>query len=217
MALDYEKQLEVMANELKQARTVAQNVPNVQTSTPAQNLQKPVPAKRTRYASIVALNSSNEEAKDLLAENEGWKQVTRKVTKTVRDNINVDRTGALRNKIHLKSGKVILEGNTRAQNEAIKTALTGVPGIKVKELANQNPTVVLTGVEKCYDEQGIIREIYKQNEQIRMLCTTVKEWQESIKYLTRKECRNKDKENWVFQVTPKLYSFLEREGRVVLD
>lgn len=163
------------------------------------------------------MNSSDEETKNLLSENDGWKIVVRKVSQVVKSNVDIKETGPLRNKINLKSGKIILESNTKAQNEAVKTALTRVPGLKVKELTNQDPTVVLTGVEKGYDETQILNELYAQNTRIQDLFTSEQSWNNNIKYLTRKTCRNQEKENWTFQVSPKLFSFLEKEGRVVLD
>lgn len=213
MAKNYETQISAMKEELKKTKTN----PQMNISTPTTIVNKPVPAKRTRYASIVALNSSDKEGKTLLNEDGGWKKVTRKVSQVVKDRMSVQETGALRNKISLRSRKVILESKTKSQNEAVRQALTGVPGIKVKELTNQDPTVVLTGIEKGYNETEIISELYAQNIRIQQFLETEQIWEQNIKYLTRKECRNPNKENWTFQVTPKLFAFLEKEGRVVLD
>lgn len=213
LAKVYETQISIMKDELKKTKIN----PQMTISTPTTVANKPIPTKRTRYASIVALNSSDEEGKSLPNEDGGWKKVSKKVSQVVKDKMNVQETGALRNKISLKSGKVILESKTKAQNEAVRQALTGVPGIKVKELTNQDPTVVLTGIEKGYDESEIISELYAQNIRIQKFLETEQLWKQNIKYLTRRECRNPNKENWTFQVTPKLFAFLEKEGRVVLD
>lgn len=208
MTMEYERQIATLTDKLHVAETKRDKI---------QPSQRPIPAKRTRYASIVALNSSDEEGRGFLQEEDGWKKVARKVTKMVQKTVDINETGALRNKINLKSGKVILESNTKAQSKAVRNALTGVPGIRVKELTNQDPIVILTGIEKGYDETQIIDEIYAQNERIRARMGSVQDWKGSIKFLTKKDCRNKDKENWTFQVSPRLFALLDREGKVVLD
>lgn len=212
MAKEYERQIMVLKKDLKQAKT-KQTMTN---NAPTPITTKPIPARRTRYALIVAINSSDEEAKNLLNENDGWKTVVRKVSQVVKSNVDIKETGPLRNKINLKSGKIILESNTMSQNDAVKTALTGVPEIKVRELTNQDPTIILTGVEKGYDDTQILTKPYTQNTRVQELFTSKQSWKENIKYLTR-TCRNPEKKNWTFQVTSKLFSFLEKEGRVILD
>lgn len=209
LSMEYERQIAELTSDLRQAR--AKNA--VTVSTPARPQNVPIPAKRTRYASIVAFNSSDEEAKGLLSEEDGWIKVAKKVSKVVRDRVNISETGALRNKIMLKSGQVILESNSKAQNDAVRTALAGAPGIKVKELTNQDPTVVLTGVEKGYNENEFLHEVFSQNERIREYIGTEDVWNKSIRYLTRKECRNKEKENWTLKSVSTTLCFSRKGGQ----
>lgn len=75
MTMEYERQIATLTDKLHIAET--KRIDNATASTPIQPPPRPIPVKRTRYASIVALNSSDEEARRFPQEEEGWKKVAK--------------------------------------------------------------------------------------------------------------------------------------------
>mgnify|MGYP005984504437 FL=1 len=75
----------------------------------------------------------------------------------------------------------------------------------------------MSGVEKGYTDPELIEELYNQNP---FMKNTIgfDGWKAGIKILSRRECRNKNKENVLLQVRPVILKAIEKNGgKIILD
>lgn len=74
---------------------------------------------------------------------------------------------------------------------------------------------VVTGIEKGFNNEDFLEEIEKLNyEIVNELGQTVKD---KIKVITKKQCRNQSKENWILQAEPAISKWFLKKGIINFD
>lgn len=119
--------------------------------------------------------------------------------------------------IPLRTGGILIESYSDQQRKKIGDILSKDNRIVYKEIRNSDPVLQLSGVEKGYNDTELLAELYNQNP---LFNETMSEagWYDSVKVLAKRECRNKNKENILVQVKPRIYKLIMSSGgKVILD
>lgn len=138
------------------------------------------------------------------------------IVKEVKKKINeMGNNETLKSIRHLQSGAVILECHNEEQQKRLQEIIKKQENLQAKDLQNTDPMIMITGIEKGYEPEIIIREFINDNPRI----TTEfgQNVDENIKFVTKKRCRNDRKENWIFQTPPKLFKWLIRNDSLCFD
>lgn len=139
------------------------------------------------------------------------KSDAKEVMDEIKKNINTNQLGGVLKRIqHLQSGGVLIECQTEDQQRQLRERLAKKEQFVVKELQNTDPMIMLTGILKGYTPDNFIDELVTEN------CKLTTEFGPDVrkyfKYVTRRECRNKQKENWIIQTTPPIFKwFMKNE------
>jgi hypothetical protein len=75
---------------------------------------------------------------------------------------------------------------------------------------------MLTGIEVGYEPEELFKIIQDQNRQL------VKEigeedFKKGFQYVARRKCRNRQRENWIYKATPRVYKALMKAETVNVD
>nr|CAI5853105.1 unnamed protein product [Callosobruchus analis] len=98
-----------------------------------------------------------------------------------------DTNGGFKNIRQLRSGAIVIESHNKTQQSKLKEIL------KDKE-----------GISKGYENEEFVKELVRLNDDIELeLNQSVAD---KIKVVTKRQCRNPTKENWVLQFSQKLQS-----------
>ena len=191
-------------NDGKQGRNDTQN---------KDNLPKP----RTRYASIVTLQEGDE-MEGMAAQPENGSPQRRAIKSVLNENLNIDDIGGpTRAIIPLKRGGVLIESYNDGQRRKIGELLKRDNRIEYREVKNVEPGLQLSGVEKGYTDPELIDEIHKQNPFL-MNTIGIEGWRAGTKILSRRDCRNRNKQNILIQVRPLFLKAIEsNNGKIILD
>ena len=203
------------------------------TKTPTSNKQKPALNKRT-YATAVQKTASQEVNTPDEQLEETWKtpKTSKKLETVIRiDNItdpkqtiqqlkkeissnNVD--GGFKNIRHLTSGAIVIESCNETQQKKLKAALENKNNIKVKESQNINPMFMITGILRGYQEADFIHELVRLNSEIEAEFPSINICEE-LKVITKKQCRNPAKENWILEAQPAIAKWFLKKQTIYFD
>lgn len=116
----------------------------------------------------------------------------------------------------LQSGSIIIECQDGNQQEKLKETLEkSNQNVEVKNILNSDPMIIITGILKGYTPETFIKEFVNDNPDI--LNIFGQDALKMFKYVTKRECRNTSKENWIFQIPPALFKWLIRNNTLVFD
>ena len=79
----------------------------------------------------------------------------------------------------------------------------------------KRPAIRISGVRKGYEWSELKRIIMEENDEIKN--NFYKSWMDESKFLTKKECRHKGKENWIIEVEPDIFKFFMKKGQIYFD
>ena len=179
--------------------------------TPASN--NPTSSEKISEWKTPPARSSKHETKISLKEGNDSKKLIQEIKENIKI-ANID--GPLKRIRPLQSGSVIIECQNAAQQEKIKESLErSNKNMEVKDLLSQDPMIMITGIYKGYTPETFIKEFITDNSELMDLFG--ENVQSQLKYVTRKECKNNAKENWIFQTPPALFKWLIRNNNLVFD
>ena len=127
-----------------------------------------------------------------------------------------DMGGPAKAIIPLKRGGVLIESYNDGQRRRIGELLKKDTRIEYREVKNVEPVIQMSGVEKGYTDPELLIEIYSQNP---FLANTVGPdgWKAGVKVLSRRQSRNKNKQN-ILQLRPSILKAIEAYGgKTILD
>ena len=75
--------------------------------------------------------------------------------------------------------------------------------------------LMINGIEKGYMPEDFIEEFIKDNPVIKHAFG--KDVSTKLKFVTKRMCRNKNKENWIFQTNPELFKWLIKNENLTFD
>lgn len=140
----------------------------------------------------------------------------KEVMQQLKKEINAKETGGgFKSVRHLKSGTVIVESYDKNQQEKLNSALKSKDHIKIKDVENTDPMFAITGIEKGYSNEEFVEELIRLNDEIEEeLGYSVKD---KIKIITKKLCRNPNKENWILQAPPTIAKWFLKKQLINFD
>nr|CAI5849516.1 unnamed protein product [Callosobruchus analis] len=113
-----------------------------------------------------------------------------------------DANGGFKNIRHLNSGAIVIESYNKTQQSKLKEILKDKEGIKIKENETNDPMFVIIGISKGYEDEEFVKELVRLNNDIELeLNQSVAD---KIKVITKRQCRNPTKQNWVLQSYPEI-------------
>lgn len=115
----------------------------------------------------------------------------------------------------LPSGSILMECHNAEQQQKIKQVLSTDKNLILKETEKADPMVMITGIEKGYKEDEFIQELIEQNQDCKI--EFGEHVAEEIKFVTKKQCRNNRKENWVLQIKPKVFKWFIKNEYISFD
>ena len=115
----------------------------------------------------------------------------------------------------LKNGTLIVESHSESQQDKLKLALKDNNQVQIKETPENDPMFLVTGIEKGYSNEEFINELVRLNNEIEteLSCTVANK----IKVITKRQCRNPNKENWILQAPPNISKWFLKKGKVNFD
>lgn len=125
-----------------------------------------------------------------------------------------DTGGSFKNIRELNNGDLIVESHSKEQQVKLKQVLEG-PGIAVKEINQTDPMFMLTGIEKGWNAEDFTNELIQQNPDIKLIST--EEQTNEIHIVTKRTCRNQNKENWILRAPPVIAKWFLKKGTVNFD
>lgn len=136
--------------------------------------------------------------------------------KKLKQNVNVKEVGgAFKNIKQTKSGTIIVESHSKVQQEQLQAAIQKIEDINAKENPINDPMFMITGIEKGFSEGEFIEELIRLNDEVEAeLQTSVRD---KIKVVTKRQCKNPNKENWILQAPPAISKWFLKRGTVYFD
>lgn len=126
-----------------------------------------------------------------------------------------DVGGAFKNIRKTQSGALIIQSHNSEQQEKLENIAQGSSNFTTKEINNKNPMFMITGVEKGYSTEEFLQEIESLNyEIVTELGYSVKD---KIKVVTKRQCRNPYKENWILEARPEISKWFLKKGMINCD
>ena len=114
-----------------------------------------------------------------------------------------------------KNGNIIVESFDKKQQEMLKAALNDNTNFKMKESGEVNPMFMVTGINKGFSDADFLEELQNLNSEIlEELGYTVAD---KIEIVTKKQCRNPTKENWILQAPPEIAKWFLKRGTIFFD
>lgn len=115
----------------------------------------------------------------------------------------------------LQGGGVLVECQNREQRAKLKETINAESGFEMKELQNKDPMIMLTGIEKGYKPEEFITALVEENPELKN--TFGEDVDTKIKFITKRDCRNKRRENWIFQVDPTVFKWFIKNENINFD
>ncbi|CAG9825676.1 unnamed protein product [Phaedon cochleariae] len=132
------------------------------------------------------------------------------------DAIDTKQTeGGFKNIKGMRNGAVIVESHNRSQQEKLKAELKNKSHITVKETQNLEPMFLITGIEKGFEDEELIKELVRLNSEIEQ--ELGQDIQQDIKVIARRQCRNPIKENVVLQAPAPISKWFLKKQLVDFD
>lgn len=116
---------------------------------------------------------------------------------------------------NLKNGSLIVQCNDEKQRQRIHTALRQQNTLEIKDFRNDNPMIMITGIDSGYEYENFITEFINDNPDIKT--SFGENVKEKITFVAKKKCRNNNKENWILQTPPDIFKWLIRRENLVFD
>lgn len=141
----------------------------------------------------------------------------KKVLKEMKQNLNKngDFNETFKSVKQLQSGGVRVECHTESQQKMLQKVLNKNGNFEMREIDNTDPMIMITGIETGYESENFINELIKDNPQMKEVFGD--NVSNKMKFITKKECRNKNRENWVFQTNPEIFKWLIKNENLSFD
>ena len=75
--------------------------------------------------------------------------------------------------------------------------------------------IKITGIIKGHSPESFMEELILENSNI--TTTFGSDVKNKFRFITKKDCRNNRKENWIFQTTPEIFKFLMKSKNLTFD
>lgn len=115
----------------------------------------------------------------------------------------------------LQSGAILVECESDVQQTELKEVLGKDKTFLIKDLQNTDPIIMITGIEKGYEPDEFISILLNENPELQALVGN--DINKMIKYITKKDCRNNYKENWILQTKPTIFRWLIKNEKINFD
>ncbi|CAH1106178.1 unnamed protein product [Psylliodes chrysocephalus] len=115
----------------------------------------------------------------------------------------------------LQSGGVIMQCNSADQQKKIKEALGSSGNFLIKENNDTDPMLMITGITKGYEPLEFINELVEQNSDIKI--SLGESVMSKIRFVTKKDCRNNRRENWILQMPPDIFKWFIQNEKISFD
>ncbi|KAJ8705882.1 hypothetical protein PYW08_012928 [Mythimna loreyi] len=190
---------------LKEALHISQkNMENISYASVAASLpaKQVVAAQQTALHSIVVTSTIETDTGEEIIDH------IRKAAKAKEGWITVDR-------IHkAKDRKVVLGCKTEQAREKLKEKLAGAGDLKVEDVQNKDPLVILKDVLTCNTDEDILQALRNQNNDV---FTGLKADDDRVTVLYKKRTRNPHTQHVVLRVSPKIWGRLQDRQAVHID
>ena len=183
-----------------------------------------IPREKT-YSSIVQRNKTQNEKWSTPPKTEKHDTIVRlrdesdpkKVLKEIKQCLNNNRENpqTFKSVKKLQGGGILVECQNTEQQAKLTEALKSKNSFEIRELKNTDPMIMFTGIEKGYKPEEFIATLIEENPEIQNKFG--KDIDTKIKFITKKDCRNIRKENWILQMDPMVFKWLIKTGTVNLD
>jgi len=191
----------------KQSEHVKTTYATIANSQPVNTLEKSkttvwtTPKVNKKLETIIRIDDVNDP-----------KEATRKLRNELKTN---DIDGGFKNIRHLKDGAIIVESCSATQQQKLKQALQPKQHIKLKDHGELDPMFVITGIEKGYTNEDFLTELVRLNNEIE---TEIQGGvSDKIRVVTKKQCRNPYKENWILQAPANIAKWFLKKETVHFD
>lgn len=124
-------------------------------------------------------------------------------------------TETFKNIRQLQNGNVIIECQDKRQQEQLHGLMKNQSDLQVKELTNTDPMIMITGIDAGYKPADFVKEFVEDNHQMKDVFGDAVE--HKFKFIAKKFCINKQKENWILQTPPDLFKWLIRNEGLTFD
>ncbi|KAG5866114.1 hypothetical protein JTB14_016763 [Gonioctena quinquepunctata] len=112
---------------------------------------------------------------------------------------------------NLKTGSLIVQCNDEKQKQKIHVALKQQNTLEIKECINEDPMIMITGIDSGYENEKFIDD----NPDIKI--ASGENVIDKIRFITKRKCRNNNKENWILQTAPEIFKWLIRIDNLTFD
>ena len=114
-----------------------------------------------------------------------------------------------------KNGTIVVESYDKSQQDKLKTAINNDDKIKFKDNEILDPMFMITGIQKGFSNSEFIEELVRLNYEIEEdLQMSVRD---KIKVVTKRQCRNQVKENWILQAPPTITKWFLKKRTIYFD
>lgn len=158
------------------------------------------PPLQTKHESLIKIKDQNDS-----------RLVLQEVKKSI---IESDMEKDFKRVQQLQNGALIIECKNAVQQQKLNENLAK-KDIEIKNLSNNNPMLMITGIHKGYEKDDFIKEFIAENVQITERFGPSAA--DMFTFVTKRECRNEAKENWVFQTPPQLFKWLIKNNTLSFD
>lgn len=136
--------------------------------------------------------------------------------KTFKQHVNIKDIGkGFKSIKQTKNGALIVESYDKNQQAKLQSAIKTNDKFKYKENENTDPMFVITGIEKGFTNDEFMDELERLNNDIvEELQTSIKD---KIKVVTKKQCRNPSRENWILQAPAKIAKWFLKREKIFFD
>lgn len=163
---------------------------------------KTPPQSKTKHETIVKIKGQTDP-----------KVVLQEVKNSIKTS---DVPGTFKRVKQLPTGSIIIECQNASQQEKLKTSLASFDkNIEIKTISNTDPMIMVTGILKGYTPEFFIKEFVNENPD--MTVTFGSDVANHFKFITKRDCKNKTKENWIFQTPPDTFKWLIRNNNLTFD
>lgn len=115
----------------------------------------------------------------------------------------------------LTSGGLVIECFNEKQQKKLRDVLQDSNNFQLKENENTDPYVMITGIKKGYKPEEFVSELIDQNPDI--ISCFGHDVNTKLRYVTKRECRNPRKENWILQTTPDIFKWFIKNQNLSFD
>lgn len=142
---------------------------------------------------------------------------SRAVIQEIKSNFKINNAGEnFKSVKQTQSGSVIIECRDASQQQKLNENLAkSIKNVEMKNITSTDPMVMITGILKGFTPQDFIKEFIYENPSI--IETFGDDVEDCFKFITKRDCRNNTKENWIYQTPPEIFKWLIRNNFLTLD